>query len=147
MKNDEPLEILLADEDDNFLFIEALKELPITTNLTILENGEHVINHFIDNHNKLPAILFLDYNMPCKNGLECLTTEIKSIIQNQNLPVIITSTFISDITIDILYQKGAYYYMRKTNFSELVGNLLKISILIQEDRFFRPVREQFVLSL
>ena len=89
--------ILLADDDkdDCMLFKDALEELPLSTSLAIVHNGEQLM-HFLNTQMATPPnVLFLDLNMPRKNGLECLT-EIKLNKNLAQLPVIIFSTSSTD---------------------------------------------------
>jgi CheY-like chemotaxis protein len=68
------INILLADDDkaDCLLFKDALEELPVSANLTIVHNGEQVIEELTKKGSKLPDVLFLDLNMPRKNGFASL---------------------------------------------------------------------------
>ncbi|HET6557941.1 MAG TPA: hypothetical protein VFG54_11545, partial [Prolixibacteraceae bacterium] len=61
--------VLLADDDkaDCLHFKEALEELPVSARLTIVHNGEQLIEQLTKKGNKLPDVLFLDLNMPRKN--------------------------------------------------------------------------------
>lgn len=76
--NFKQLNILLADDDsdDCLFFKEALRELLLSTNLTTVHDGEQLMQLLTNETNVLPHVLFLDLNMPRKNGFECLT-EIK----------------------------------------------------------------------
>lgn len=87
------LHILLADDDldDCFFFEKVLKEIPIATHLTIVSNGERLMEYLSKNSKHLPDILFLDLSMPRKTGFECLI-EIKEDRNLKNLPVIMFST-------------------------------------------------------
>jgi CheY-like chemotaxis protein len=69
-----PLNILLAnkDRDDCLFFQLALKELPISSNLSIVYNGEELIEFFLKNNQPHPDVLFIDLNLPQKKGFECL---------------------------------------------------------------------------
>lgn len=115
-----PLNILLADDDkdDRFFFNEALKQLPIATRLTTVENGEKLMDLLSKNSEHLPDVLFLDLNMPRKNGNECLI-EIKRNEKLKHLPVIIYSTSLHELVADELYKNGEDYYIKKTDLSEL----------------------------
>lgn len=77
------MNLLLADDDvdDCLFFKEALEELPINSNFSVVNNGEQLMKFLTDSQTTLPDILFLDLNMPRKNGMECLI-EIR---QNQKL--------------------------------------------------------------
>ena len=83
----EQLNFLLADDDtdDRYFFGKALKELSIPSTLTTVEDGEKLMDYLSENSKQLPDVLFLDLNMPCKNGAECLT-EIKNDQQLKHLP-------------------------------------------------------------
>lgn len=133
-----PLNILLADDDkdDRFLFQKALKALPVTTNLTTVYDGVQLMKYLSENADHLPDILFLDINMPRKNGFECLL-EIKESEALKDLPVVMFSTsyprdmnYERDI-INSLLEMGAYDYIRKPDdFSQLkqtISNALAIA--------------------
>jgi len=143
-----PFQILLADDDkdDRFFFRHALSQLSIKTQLTALEDGEQLITFLSKNSNKLPDVLFLDLNMPRKNGAECLA-EIKSNKKLQLLPVIIYSTSLHESVADELYKSGAHYYVRKTDLDELTKVLQQVLTMMKENKFARPTRKKFVLSL
>ena len=92
----EMLNILLADDDmdDRYFFEKALQEIPLETALTKVSNGEQLMGYLHENTARLPDILFLDLNMPGKNGFECLD-QIKSDKKLGTIPVIIGRSHIS----------------------------------------------------
>lgn len=144
MKNE--FHILLADDDrdDRYFFDLALKELPIKTYLTTVENGEKLMRFLSENPEHFPDVLFLDLNMPRKNGSECLK-EIKNNEKLKKLPVIIYSTSLHDEIADLLYQNGAHYYLQKCNFDVLKKQLQRIFGILGENTN-RPTREKFIIS-
>ena len=146
-KQSAPLHILLADddEDDRFFFAKALEELSIETKLTTVNNGEKLMAYLDKNSEKLPDILFLDLNMPCKNGSECLM-EIKANKNIKDFPVIIYSTSLNDEIADILYRNGAYYYMQKCGLQQLVAQLERVLAMFIEKNHKRPLRSEFLLN-
>lgn len=152
MKNNKqqntPLNILLADDDssDRFFFEIALKKVPIATNLTTAKDGEKLMEFLSQNSEHLPDVLFLDLNMPRKNGSECLK-EIKADEKLKQLPVIIYSTSLLDTVADALYEQGAHYYLRKRDLDELEKILHYIFTLIVKNKFTRPERDKFILGL
>lgn len=106
--------ILLAedDDDDSFLFKYALEDLSLAFELTIVHNGEELLELLNNKNRPLPNSLFLDLNMPRKNGMECLS-EIKNNERLKHIPVIIFSTSISPEIVNQLYKNGAQYCIRK----------------------------------
>lgn len=142
-----PRRIFLADDDDDdrLLFVDALKELPTAAELTIARNGEHLMAMLKDIGQK-PDVLFLDLNMPLKNGFECLE-EIKSTDDLKNVPVIIFSTASQPSAINQLYERGAQLYVCKptdfTNLKKLINHVLSVNWKEVE----QPPKDQFVLSL
>ncbi len=64
--------ILLADddEDDRMLFEDALNQVKSKVRLSTAEDG-HMLLEMLKNR-PLPDVIFLDLNMPGKNGFECL---------------------------------------------------------------------------
>ena len=87
------LNILLADDDtDDCIFFEnALGELLLSTNLTTVHDGEQLMLLLTKNSTENFDVLFLDLNMPRKNGITCLD-EIKHTDKLKSIPVIIFST-------------------------------------------------------
>ncbi len=111
-----PKYLLLADDDkdDVDLFTDALNELEELTVLKTVHDGEQLMNFLINEADRLPDMLFLDLNMPRKNGYECLA-EIKDNDRLKNLPVIIFSTSFNLEAVNALYNNGALYYISKPN--------------------------------
>ncbi|MBC7553172.1 MAG: response regulator [Taibaiella sp.] len=131
--------ILLADDDadDCQLFNEALEEINIAYKLTTVRNGEQLMT-LLNHQTPLPDILFLDLNMPRKNGFECLS-EIKKSERLHKLPVIIISTSFEQKIVDQLYQRGAQDYLRKPNeFSKLKSLVAHAISMTALSRFTQP---------
>jgi CheY-like chemotaxis protein len=70
----EPLHILLADDDegDRLLFTDAFSQLKLKTKVRTVNNGIQLMKWLNTKNIRLPHFLFLDLNMPLKNGLDCL---------------------------------------------------------------------------
>lgn len=141
------LNILLADDDkdDCFFFQDALDELKLPVQLTTVNDGEQLLQHLRKVMTNLPHVLFLDFNMPRKNGYECLT-EIKKHAIFRTLPVIILSTSYDERIGDRLYQSGAYYYICKpADFNELKKTILRALTLVEQG--IMPIsRQDFLLT-
>lgn len=143
-----PIHILLADDDkdDNILFQDILNELPLSTRLTTVFNGEQLMQLLNETEEQLPDILFLDLNMPRKNGLTCLL-EIKRSEKLKLLSVIIYSTSYEPEVVSLLYRNGATHYIRKPNsynqLKKLVYQALTLSVQVNIPH---SSLEEFVLS-
>lgn len=144
-----PLNILLSDDDkdDRLFFKMALDALSTPTALETVVDGEKLMEYLSENLKKLPDVLFLDLNMPRKNGFECLT-EIRHDKALRKLPVIIFSTSYEQEVVNQLFINGAKYFMRKpAEFSQLKKIIEKTVGLILDKDVPKPTRENFVLTL
>jgi CheY-like chemotaxis protein len=145
-----PLNILLADDDtdDCSFFKEAVEELLLSTQLTAVNDGEQLMQLLTNETNELPDVLFLDLNMPRKNGFECLS-EIKGNQKLRQLPVIIFSTSFEQEVVNLLYKNGAQYFIRKpSEFSQFKKIIHQTFItLIIPQNILQPTRENFVLTV
>ena len=127
--------ILLADDDpdDCDLFRTAISELKIGASLTMVYDGVQLMN-LLKEYGTLPCVLFLDQNMPKKNGMTCLK-EIKNDEKLRSLPVYILSTSFDKNMIKTLYEKGAKHYIRKPNgfldLKQVILNALTLTVLNQ----------------
>jgi CheY-like chemotaxis protein len=142
------LNILLADDDtdDCIFFKSALAELLIPTELTAVNNGEQLMDHLTNETTVLPHVLFLDLNMPRKNGFECLL-EIKKNEKLNQIPVIIFSTSFEKEVVNLLHNNGAHYFIRKpTQFSKIKEIIQESLLLIVQEDITQPSRENFVLT-
>jgi len=140
--------LLLADddEDDCDFFKDALDELSLPVSLVVVNDGVQLMDFLAKKSADLPDILFLDLNMPRKNGSECLT-EIKESKEYSELPVIIFSTSLDTQIVDSMYDKGATYYIRKpgdfTKLKKVIENAINVAA---GNNFKQPRREQFILQ-
>jgi DNA-binding NtrC family response regulator len=83
--------------------------------------------------------------MPRKSGFECLS-EINLTDTLKNLPVIIFSTSLNMEVVDLLYQKGAHYYIRKPGeYDKLKKVILDAVILTSKNKSTQPTRDKFIL--
>lgn len=119
MTNNEPIHILLADDDadDRQFFSEAINELKMEHTLTLFNDGRQLMNYLEDPANEdmdIPHILFLDLNMPYMNGMDCLR-EIRKNPKFNSLSIAIYSTSSSEKDIEETFIGGANIYIRKPN--------------------------------
>jgi len=146
--NVKQLTILLADDDtdDCLFFQDALEGMPISTQLTAVHDGEQLME-LLNRANQLPHILFLDLNMPRKNGFECLS-EIKLNKKLKDLPVVIFSTSFEKEVVNQLYLNGAQYFIRKpSEFSQFKKIILHVLRIVAKQNISRTAKEDFVLTV
>lgn len=112
----EYIHIILADddEDDRMFFTDAFDELKINTKVQTFINGVELMNYLNDENCILPNVLFLDLNMPKKNGIECLL-EIKKNERFNDIAIAIYSTSSSEEHIEETFVNGANIYIKKPN--------------------------------
>ncbi|WP_047545523.1 response regulator [Psychroserpens sp. Hel_I_66] len=142
------LRIVLADDDpdDRALFELAINQISKDIDLSMCKNGTDLISYLRDDKEILPDILFLDLNMPNKDGIECLM-EIKKDPGLKDMTVVIYSTSSSEKDIEKTFLEGANIYLNKpSNFNNLKTSLKRIltldwqyqnSILNKENFLFR----------
>ncbi|MGC4039265.1 MAG: response regulator [Flavobacterium sp.] len=108
------IHIILADddEDDRLLFTDAFDELKINTKVNTFNDGVELMNYLNSQDAVLPNVLFLDLNMPKKNGIECLC-EIKENSRFDDIAIAIYSTSSSEEHIEETFIKGANIYIKK----------------------------------
>jgi len=129
--NEKSIKILLADDDeaDRLLFKEAFDELNVGTTVETVNDGYELM-HLMQNTEaeNLPHILFLDINMPRKNGLECLK-EIRADIKYKEVSVAIYSTSSSENDMQETFLNGANVYIHKPNDFQKLKKLLEKAII------------------
>lgn len=132
-----PLNVLLAEDDldDQVFFEKALSELPISTKLTTVKDGEELMQYLSANSGNASStdILFLDLSMPCKTGVECLI-EIKENSELKDLQVVMfTCSFTSCIhfeqnLINTLERIGADGFIRKPESFDQLKNTIEATL-------------------
>lgn len=122
------LHILLTDDDadDRLFFKEAMEEIKIKTVVSFVNDGLQLMNYLNQPNVRLPNVVFLDLNMPVKNGLECLK-EIRRNSRLRDLAIVIYSTSGSEQDIEEAFVHGANIYIKKPNdFSKLKSTLTQV---------------------
>ena len=127
----EYINICLADddEDDRLFFTEAFDELRINTKVQTFNDGVALMDYLNDEDSILPNVLFLDLNMPRKNGVECLL-EIKQNKKLNDIAIAIYSTSSSENHIEETFINGANIYIKKPNDFEKLKKILSEIVTI-----------------
>jgi CheY-like chemotaxis protein len=120
--------LLLADDDadDCMIFQEALLEVSKHSRLETAKDGFHLMQILEATVPLKPDLIFLDLNMPRKNGFECLG-EIRHTEKFKDIPIVIFSTSDGSEAVKMTYEMGASIYVQKPySFKSLTRAILKV---------------------
>lgn len=125
------LEILLVEDNpgDVRLIREAFRDSPSVGSFQVTVDGEAAIDYLSkvgeNGLNTRPDMIFLDLNLPKKNGLEVLE-EIKSNPMLRSIPIVVLTTSNSEEHIYRSYNLNANCYITKpVEFDEFM-NVVKV---------------------
>jgi CheY-like chemotaxis protein len=139
--------IVLADDDaeDREVFAEVTHELVPGMEINMAPNGEQLMRMLNTATAPLPDVIFLDLNMPLKNGQQCLR-EIRSHEKLKHIPVVIYSTSINCDYVNDTFSNGANYYLQKpTSYSKLRQALQKMFTLNAQN-LLNTDKEKYLLT-
>jgi len=145
--NRKPFHVILADDDqdDRDMFTEALLEIVPMAKIMTAVDGERLLELLTSASNN-PDLIFLDLNMPRKNGFDCLQ-EIKKSPFWKSIPVVIYSTSANTDQIERTFNTGANRYIQKpVTFDGIMSVLKKVFALKREELALQPTRDQFFFS-
>ncbi len=140
--------VILADDDsdDCEFFQEALNEVSSDTILTRAVDGMDLMDILANNVPPSPKLIFLDLNMPRKNGFECLS-EIRSTNAFRHIPIVILTTSCEKDSINKMYDQGADYYICKPeSFEKLKSAIAKVLAIDWRPGYQRPGRDEFQIT-
>lgn len=121
------------DKDDISIFEDAVAEASRDINLTTNFDGGDLL-YLLNNPPPEPAMVFLDWNMPGKNGEEVLT-EIRSTPKLADVPVIIFSTSDNVDNIETSRRLGANMYITKPNSFNKIVKAIRHCLSIDWENF------------
>jgi CheY-like chemotaxis protein len=129
------------DEDDRFLFSDVLHDFHSKLRVEFVSNGVKLMELL---KNYVPDLLFLDLEMPFKNGLECLL-EIRESASLQHLPVVVFSSTTRQSNIQTAYELGAHLFLVKSpTFSEYASSIRAVLELDWSSP--NAVKEQYCIN-
>lgn len=143
------MNIVLADDDmdDRLLFEEAISEIDVKTKLSLFNDGKALMEYLTLPETVLPEIVFLDLNMPIKNGMQCLK-EIRKNETLKDLCVAIYSTSSSEEDIENTFINGANVYINKPNSYSALKKVIDKTIKINWQYHTSALnRDNFLLRL
>lgn len=135
--------IILAEDDidDQNIFQIALQEVDPAINLDFVSNGKELTSLL---QNTKPDLLFLDLEMPYKNGLECLV-DIRDNPVLQNLPVVVFSSTTKPSNIQTAYEMGAHlFFIKPPVYQDYLSSIRAILSLDWTDP--NAVREDYCVN-
>jgi PleD family two-component response regulator len=140
------LQVFIADDDtaDLNFFQNALREIADEVKITLVRDGRELLGFL-----KLvvPDIIFLNANMQCADGVDCLTA-VRAQQGLDKVPVLVYSDQASKIQVYKTYIQGANLFISKPRYfrslkKELLQKLsLKISEIVPQ-----PSINDYVLDL
>jgi len=144
MKNSS-INILIADDDkdDVSMLAEALQNILPSSHSISKPDGLAALN-YIKSSDHLDLV-FLDLNMPLRNGIDCLKDiSIHNLLPNT--PIVIYSTSKNEEHINIAYEYGAAFYIVKPeSFIELSKIIKRAITILGKPKSERVDKSNFVL--
>lgn len=135
--------IILAEDDvdDQNIFQLALQEIDPSVEIQFVANGKELLRLL---ETTTPDMVFLDLEMPYKNGLECMV-EIRSKESNEHLPLIVFSSTTKPSNIQTAYEMGAHlFFIKPPMYSDYLSS---IKALFQLNwNYPDEVREQYCIN-
>lgn len=141
----EILNVVLAedDPDDLVIFQLAIDSLPLDIHLTHEDDGEKLLALL---RRYIPDIIFLDINLPQKNGINCIS-EIRKDTRLDNVPVIMYTAHTHEKFIGDSFSGGANFYLLKSNSVSELARRLGLVFSVKWKKFsYYPPKSQFVIG-
>ncbi len=110
------------DEDDVTLFGDMITSVSPGIRYGYAYDGVSAVRQ-LKKDPQLPSVIFLDFNMPKKSGIECLK-ELKNITRLKNIPVIMYSTLSYESQIETAIQQGATCFIAKPSSIERIKKII-----------------------
>ncbi|GAB4091466.1 response regulator [Flaviaesturariibacter terrae] len=125
--------VLIADDDcdDSEALCEVLESIAPNISCRIVRDGAELMKLL---ETVVPDLIFLDLDMPHKNGLQCLV-EIRAHPQACTIAVVICSASARAVNIQTAYEMGAdLFFVKPTTFGEIQKSMADILRLNWNDR-------------
>jgi CheY-like chemotaxis protein len=138
-------DVVLAedDKDDVLIFELAIEKARILINLRHAIDGDKL---FLLLKEAIPDIIFLDINMPCKDGVTCIS-EIRQNPEYNHVPVIMYTSYNHSQKVEAAYKNGANFYLLKTeSIVDLAENLKRIFTVEWKRYMYYPPINQFIVG-
>ncbi|WP_337042186.1 response regulator [Emticicia sp. 17c] len=123
------LNVVLAEDDAEYqqIFQDALDEVNIPTSLTIVSDGQELMDKLKAENSPKYNIVVLDMNMPKKDGIECLQEIRQDEKLNSSYSVVLTG-YHNKTLVEKAYKAGANLFLTKPDsyheYIEIVRKIL-----------------------
>jgi len=130
MKESKKKFIFMADDDDDdrSFFQDALSESGYEHELRFAFDGNDLLEQLSvikkSEYGRLPDVIFLDLNMPVKDGRETLKI-LKNNPAFAMIPVFIYTTSNSDLDVNLCYSNGANLFITKPSDFDVIVQIIK----------------------
>lgn len=132
------------DEDDRMLFLDAMQDLNLPAAVESASDGQELLNTLYKTMQRLPDLIFLDINMPIKNGFDCLEEIRSNDGPLKEVKIIMLSTSKSPDNIELSYKLGADFYAVKPSTFQGLKDLLQ-KIFEMDCSMFKKNSDKFLL--
>ena len=112
MRSSKPILLVEDDQVDAMTVKRALKDINVTNELDIVNDGEEALTFLKNSENEKPGIILLDLNMPKMNGIEFLKIAKKD-ESLKKIPVVVLTTSKEDQDKVDSFNLGVAGYMIK----------------------------------
>ena len=140
-----PFLILYAedDEEDRFLFLEAVRFVDEDFQIINAENGQEVLRYLseVEHEEALPLAIISDLQMPLCNGLELLR-KIKQDLRWQQIPVILFSTSSSQSDVATAAQLGVEAFFTKPGTYQEFMYTVKQILAVCREKYYSKLTSQ-----
>ncbi|MCV2484373.1 response regulator [Flavobacterium sp. SH_e] len=133
------------DEDDRLLFFDAVQDLELPAAVKAACDGQELLNMLDKTAERLPDMIFLDINMPIKNGFDCLEKIRSREDALKEVRIIMLSTSKSPDNIELCYKLGADFYAVKPSSFQGLKDLLQ-KVFEMEWGSFQKSSSKFLLA-
>jgi len=135
--------LLAEDDDDDYLIFEiALEKTKFLYKLSRAQDGEILLRLLSEN---IPDILFLDLQMPRKDGHQCIL-EIRANSRYDSLPVVVYSSRSDPNNIERCYRAGSNFFtIKPDSVNDLTAVLNHLLSIDWKSHLYYPTTSDFVL--
>ncbi|WDF66132.1 response regulator [Flavobacterium sp. KACC 22763] len=133
------------DEDDRLLFFDGVQDLELQAAGKAACDGQELLNMLDKTAERLPDMIFLDINMPIKNGFDCLEKIRSREGALKEVRIIMLSTSKSPDNIELCYKLGADFYAVKPSSFQGLKDLLQ-KVFEMEWGSFQKSASKFLLA-